>query len=71
MTLFETNQPTWVIKDILADLRNEHWVRCTARNEFSDTPAQKELTESSEELYYPILDRIDESLHVKCLPTPL
>ncbi len=59
----ETNQPTWVIKDILVDLRNEHWIRCTIRNEFFDTPAQEELTESSEELYYPILDRIDESLH--------
>ena len=61
----ETNQPTWVIKDILVDLRNQHWTRCTARNEYSDTPAQKELTESSEELYYPILDRIHESLHEK------
>ena len=29
----ETNQPTWVIKDILVDLRNQHWTRCTARNE--------------------------------------
>lgn len=61
----EFNQPTWVIKDILVDLRNQHWIRCTVRNEFSDTPAQKELTESSEELYYPILDRIHESLHEK------
>lgn len=61
----ETNQPTWIIKDILVDLRNEHWVRCTTRNEFSDTPAQKELTESNEELYYPIIDRIHESLYEK------
>ena len=61
----ETNQPTWVIKDILVDLRNVHWTCCTARNEYSDTPAQKELTQSSEELYYPILDRIHESLHEK------
>lgn len=61
----ETNQPTWVIKDILVDLRNQHWTRCTVRNEYSDTSAQKELTESSEELYYPILDRIHESLHEK------
>ena len=61
----ETNQPTWVIKDILVDLRNQHRTRCTVRNEYSDIPAQKELTESSEELYYPILDRIHESLHEK------
>ena len=61
----ETNQPTWVVKDILIDLRNQHWTRCTARNEYSDTPAQKELTESNEEIYYPILDRIHESLDNK------
>lgn len=61
----ETNQPTWVVKDILVDLRNQHWTRCTARNEYSDTPAQKELTESNEEVYYPILDRIHESLDNK------
>lgn len=61
----ETNQPTWVIKDILVDLRNQSWTRCIIRNAYSDIPAQKELTESSEELYYPILDRIHESLHEK------
>mgnify|MGYP000865524729 CR=1 FL=1 len=61
----ETKQPTWVIKDILVDLRNQHWTRCTVRNEFSETSAQTELTESSEELYYPILDRIHDSLHKK------
>lgn len=59
----ETNQPTWIIQDILVDLRNQHWIRYTMRNEYSDIAAQKELTESSEELYYPILDRIHESLH--------
>ena len=47
------------------DLRNQHWTRCIVRNECSDPPAQKELTESNEELYYPILDRIHESLHEK------
>lgn len=61
----ETNQPTWVIKDILVDLRNHHWTCCIAKNEYYDAPSQKELTESSEELYYPILDRIHESLHGK------
>lgn len=61
----ETNQPTWVIKDILVDLRNQSLTRCIIRNEYSDIPAQKELTESSKELYYPILDRIHESLHEK------
>ena len=61
----ETKQPSWVIKDILVDLRNQHWTCCTAKNEYSDTHAQKELTESSEKLYYPILDRIHESLQEK------
>ena len=61
----ETNQPTWVIKDILIDLRNEQMTRCVTKNEHFDVPAQTELTESSEELYYPILDRIHESLHEK------
>lgn len=61
----ETAQPIWVIKDILIDLRNQHWIRCTVKNKYYDTPAQKELTESSEEIYYPLLDRIYESLHEK------
>lgn len=61
----ETNQPTWVIKDILVDLRNQYWTCCTAKNQSYDSTAQKELTESEEELYYPILDRIHESLHEK------
>ena len=61
----ETVQPTWVVKDILIDLRNQYWICCTAKNEFFDAPAQKELMESSEELYYPILDRLHESLYEK------
>ena len=59
----EINQPTWIVKDILVDLRNQHWTRCTETNKYFDTLAQKELSESNEELYYPILDRIHESLH--------
>lgn len=61
----ESSQPTWVIKDILVDLRNQHWTRCTEKNTYWDTSAQKELTDSDEEIYYPILDRIHESLHEK------
>lgn len=61
----KTNQPTWVIKDILVDLRNQHWTRCTEKNEYYNPSSQIELTESSEELYYPILDRIHESLQEK------
>lgn len=61
----ETNQSSWVIKDILVDLRNEQWTQCVVDNEYSDIPAQKELSESEEELYYPILDRIHKSLNDK------
>lgn len=61
----QTTQPTWVIKDILIDLRNQHWTCCTAKNQYFDSPAQKELSDSDEEIYYPILDRIHESLHEK------
>lgn len=61
----ETAQPTWVIKDILIDIRNEHLTSCTIRNKFSESSAQKELIESDEALYYPILDRIRESLYEK------
>lgn len=61
----ETNQPAWVVKDILIDRRNQHLVQCTISNQYSESEAQKELTESDEELYYPLLDRIHESLHEK------
>lgn len=61
----EKAQPTWVIKDILIDLRNKHWTACDAKNTYYDAPAQKELTESNEEIYYPILDRIHDSLNEK------
>ena len=63
----QTRQPTWVINDILIDIRNQHWTYCTANNQYSDTNAQKELNESDEAIYYPILDRIHESLGEKCI----
>lgn len=61
----ETNQPIWIVKDILIDIRNVHWTNCTTKNKFYDSEAQQELSESNEELYYPILDRIHDSLHEK------
>lgn len=61
----ETNQSTWVIKDILIDLRNQHQILNTSNNRFSESDAQKELTDSNEEVYYPTLDRINDSLHEK------
>lgn len=61
----ETKCPNWLIKDILVDLRNQTWILGTIKNCYSESEAQKELTESSEELYYPILDRINEALNEK------
>ena len=60
-----TNQPSWVIKDILIDLRNQQLELCTEKNIYSKSEAQKELEESEEEVYYPILDRSNESLQDK------
>ncbi|MBR3809173.1 MAG: hypothetical protein IKK46_02585 [Clostridia bacterium] len=59
----ETNCSPWIIKDILVDLRNQSLTLGIIKNSFWESEAQKELTESSEELYYPVLDRINESLN--------
>ncbi len=60
-----SKQPDWVIKDILVDLRNQQITRCAEKNEYADMTAQKELTKSNEELYYPTLDRLHDSLYEK------
>lgn len=62
----ETKQPAWVIKDILVDLRNQQIALNNTKNIFNPQPeAQQELTDSEEELYYPLIDRIHESLYGK------
>lgn len=61
------NQSTWVIQDILIDLRNQQLLLDTINNNYSTSPAQKELDEGNEIVYYPALDRINESLHEKYL----
>lgn len=61
----DTNQPTWIIKDILVDLRNQQLTLCTIKCLPLNMDAQQELTDSDEELYYPLIDRIHESLHEK------
>ena len=60
-----TGQPTWVIQDILIDLRNQQLLLDIINNRYREPPAQKELNESEETVYYPALDRIYESLHEK------
>lgn len=55
------NQPVWVVKDILIDLRNQENTSYNLSNKFVESKFQKELTNDEEELYYPILDRINNS----------
>lgn len=62
----ELNQPTWVIKDILIDLRNQNIHLANIQRSFEwDLPAQKELSESKEQIYYPVLDRIRNNIYEK------
>lgn len=61
----ESNQPAWVINDILIDLRNLHLKKCKLDNCYTESEAQKELSQSEESVYYPVLDRIHENLHEK------
>lgn len=59
----KTNQPSWVIKDISIDLRNQGLSYRKEKDEFSPLELQNELIESNEEIYYPILDRVHKSLY--------
>lgn len=61
----EKNRPSWVINDILIDLRNQHWLRCTINNQYTNSAAQEELDFSEDKVYYPTMDRLHESLHEK------
>lgn len=63
----DTNQPIWVVKDILIDLRNMQWMVCFIDNKFTEPSALEELDESDETVYYPVLDRMGSSLQEKCL----
>lgn len=59
----ETDQPSWIIKDILLDIRNQKHLANISKNIlFSKSEEQKELMESNEQLYYPVMDRIISSL---------
>lgn len=63
----DTNQPEWVINDILVDLRNQNLNDTYSNFKPLDFSAQQELSESKEELYYPVLDRIVDYLNKKCI----
>lgn len=64
-TAKKTDLPGWVIKDILIDLRNMEIERSNIINTYSEPGAQSELSNSEEEVYYPTLDRVNESLQEK------
>ena len=60
-----TDQAIWIVNDILIDLRNQHWELASQSNTYSQSEAQNTLDCNTEELYYPVLDRINESLQGK------
>lgn len=59
----ETKQPLWVINDILIDLRNQQAILNNMHNIIVMPEAQNELVENVEEIYYPLIDRVNESLY--------
>ena len=61
----EKNQPTWMIKDILIDIRNQSIIFNEINSSYSVSKAQEELMNSTETLYYPDLDRINNSINEK------
>lgn len=59
----KTNQPLWVINDILIDLRNQQATLNNMHNIISMPEAQNEIIGNAEEVYYPLIDRVNESLY--------
>jgi len=58
--------PSWIIKDILIDLRNQSGYLEESENRYLvDDPYQKELDESTSLLYYPLMDRFDTRFYEK------
>lgn len=54
-----------MVKDILIDLRNQSIIFDNINSIYSVSKAQKQLTNSTETLYYPDLDRINNSINEK------
>ena len=61
----DTKQQTWLIQDILIDLRNQQNVFDTIHNQHSFSDAQKALLDSKEVLYCPVIDRMIKQLYEK------
>ena len=58
----ETNQATWLINDILIDLRNQQWDGFFNIGLQRAMNVQKELDDNKNEFFYPVLDRINDSI---------
>lgn len=62
----KNNLSEWFIKDILIDLRNKRSELLETENKIClEDPAQKELTNSQQVVYYPLIDRIQGDLYEK------
>ncbi len=57
--------PKWFVNDLLIDIRNIHNIQCVITNKYSVSAAQDELDAMPEQLYYPIVDRVNETLQEK------
>ncbi len=57
--------PSWVINDILIDLRNQNILLCEISGSYSynNPEYQEEINQMDESVYYPLLDRVEDSLH--------
>ena len=60
-----THQPSWIIKDILLDITNQHIEMFNSYGKYIKSEAQSELEDSKDELYYPMIDRFYETLQGK------
>jgi len=62
----EHRQEDWIISDILIDLRNLQMIYDDSVNQFrSNNLAQEELNNIEEKIYYPLMDRFNESIGEK------
>ncbi|MFY3791085.1 hypothetical protein ACOQFO_05220 [Ureibacillus sp. MALMAid1270] len=60
----EKYMPDWFIQDILVDIRNIERLMARIDNKFIfETDAQKELSNMTRELFYPVIDRYDKQLY--------
>ena len=64
----ELQLPNWLIQDILIDLSNLYIYEGHRQNKFMiDNPAHKELSDETTALFYPLLDRYENSLYGEIL----